>query len=497
MDENIKDLINIPDGLDNAILKGFEEGKKKNKYKNRINIIKKGMTVAVVAVASIAVIGVANPQIVSAIPIVNKVFSYFDSSRFGYSIDKYEDLGEVINKTINKGGTKVTLDQIVVDDNTFIASLTVESDALRGFKDKKNPGDFFYPNYNLIINGETPTYYGATATIISDTKGAVVLEADISNMNLENDLKIDLDIRNIERSGKIIANGNWEYNIKTINGIGSESYVGDRKIEVNGGEIWVESLVKTPITSRVTINGKYENGTNESYELDKSNYIVRDNNGNELITESVGGYSDMEGNYQEKINILSDLSNVEYIEILQFEGNRKICKDIDGIQRELFICMDDSTEGINKKEEIISRKPTQEELDRGYALDSVQYYLNIDRSKAFMTIDELKGKIIKVNSNDEINITNIEANDKETKISMKIEGAYDYKDLSSLVIFDEDMNDIAAWEGHKGAILENPETKEVSITFGPIDKNKKYTIGIPMTKEVKYNEENKIVVNLK
>nr|WP_243182542.1 DUF4179 domain-containing protein [Clostridium gasigenes] len=494
VDENIKELIKIPEGLDNAILKGFEDGKKKNKGKKRINIIKRSTIAAAVAIASITVVGVVNPKIVSAIPIVNRVFGYFDNSGIGYSIDKYEELGEVINKTIDKNGTKITLDQILVDDNTFIASFTVESEKLRGFEDLKNPGDFFNPDARLSINGETPESWGSTVSIISETKGAVVFKADISTMNLKNDLEIDFNIRNIERGRNTITKGNFKYKIKTVKGIESETYVGDGKVKVDGGEIWVDSLVKTPVSNLLTINGKYE-----TLELDNLEYIIRDNKGNELITDGLGGHSDVEGNYQRKIKILSDLSNVEYIEILQYERaeEKSIRREMNGINRPLLICTETSTDNINRKEEVISREPTKEELDRGYGLPSVQYALNIDRSKSFMQIDDLKGKVIKTSDNSDVTITNVEADDKATKISMKIEGSYNYKNLSSLVIFDEDMNDTCTWEGHRGAIIENIETKEFSMTLGAIDKSEKYTIGIPMEKESKYNEESKIVVSLK
>ncbi|MBU3104622.1 DUF4179 domain-containing protein [Clostridium gasigenes] len=499
MDENIKELIKIPEGLDNAILKGFEDGKKKNKGKKRINIIKRSTIAAAVAIASITVVGVVNPKIVSAIPIVNRVFGYFDNSGIGFTANKYEELGEVINKTIDKNGTKVTLDQILVDDNTFIASFTVESEKLRGFEDLKNPGDFFNPDARLSINGETPESWGSTVSIISETKGAVVFKADISTMNLKNDLEIDFNIRNIERGRNTIAKGNFKYKIKTVKGIESETYVGDGKVKVDGGEFWVDSLVKTEVSSLLNINGKYKSGTNESREFDNINFVIIDNKRNELITSFVGGNTDPEGNYQNKIEILSDLSNVEYIEILQYERaeEKSIRREMNGINRPLLICTETSTDNINRKEEVISREPTKEELDRGYGLPSVQYALNIDRSKSFMQIDDLKGKVIKTSDNSDVTITNVEADDKATKISMKIEGSYNYKNLSSLVIFDEDMNDTCTWEGHRGAIIENIENKEFSMTLGAIDKSKKYIIAIPMGKEIKYNEENKIVVSLK
>lgn len=497
MDENIKDLINIPDGLDNAILKGFEDGKKKKKEDKRANIIKRCTIAAAVTIVSISIVGIVNPQIVSAIPIVNKVFEYFDNSRFGYALDKYEELGEVINKTIDKGGAKITLDQIVVDDNIFMASITVESENLKGYAEDKNPGDFFNPDFHLMINGQGPNQWGATVEIINESKGVAVLEADISDIELTDDLKIDLDIREITRGREVISKGSWRYNINTTMGINSESYEEDNKIAVDGGEVWVDSLVKTPLTNRLFIEGKYESGTNENYELDNLDYIIRDNNGKLLISDFISIGSDIEGNYESDINIVNDLSKVDFIEVIPVQRSEEIRREIDGIERNVLICAVNSVDEVVREEEIVSRKPTEKELNSGYAWDNVKYCLNIDKNKSFMTIDELVGKEINVNSSDSVTITNIEANEKSTKVNMKIDGLYNYNNLTSLVIFDEDRNDIGIWEGHRGAILENPETNEFSITLGPIDKNKKYTIGIPMVEEIVYNEENKIVVKLK
>jgi len=494
MDENVKDLIKIPEGLDKAVLKGIEEGKKKSKSNKRINKIKKGTIAAAVVIASISVAGIINPEIVSAIPIVNRVFGYFE----GYSIDKYQELGEVINQTIEKNGTKITLDQILVDDNIFMASITVESEALKGFdSNNKNPEDFFYPDFELKINGERSKNWRSKVKIINETKGVAILEAGIGDIKLENDLKIDLDIGGIERAGKTIANGKFKYNIKTTKGIESQIYKSDRKIKVDGGEIWVDSLIKTPVTNSLIIKGKYENGTNETNELFNLKYLVRDNNGNELIIESLGAESDSNGNFKREMNIENDLTNVEYIEVVLTNGNEIVKRDINGREVNLLVTTNNLTDEVNTKEEIISRKPTENELKSGYALDAVQYYLNIDRSKAFMSIDELKGKIINVNDSDSVVITNVEVDDEYTKVSMKINGSYDYNNLSSLVIFDEDMNDTGIWEGHRGVVLENPETKEFSMKLRAIDKTKKYTIAIPMTDEVKYDEENKIVVKIK
>ena len=60
---------------------------------------------------------------------------------------------------------------------------------------------------------------------------------------------------------------------------------------------------------------------------------------------------------------------------------------------------------------------------------------------------------------------------------MKIDGNYNYRLLSSIVLFDEDMNDSCAFEGST-AIMSDIEEKIVTLKLTKIDPSKKYTIAI-------------------
>ena len=500
MDENIKDIIKIPDALDNVVLKGFEEGKNKRKREKNKKIFKRTSVAAAVVLIGVTVVGVINPEIVSAIPIVNRAFDYFSNSNYKTSIEKYKEVGEVINKTIEKDGAKVTLEEFVLDDNILVATFIVESESLKGYEEVRSPADFFNLDLRILINGESPKSWGPRTTIISDTKGAVILTADISEMKLEGDIKVDLNVRGITRGKKTLAKGPWDYNILTANSIESEKYSGDKAVKVEGGEVWVDSLIKTAISSRVIIKGQTASGNNDGRELGYLNYKIRDNNGIWLLTENASGQISPKGEYEQQIDILSDLTNVEYVELLQVEEGETIRRDIIGgheMPVTLLNSASKSQDESNKKEEFISRKPTKEELSDGYGLSSVEYLLNIDKEKDFMTINELIGTDIKVNSTDTVTIIGIEANEKETIINMKINGEYNYGNLSGLVIFDEDMNDTSIWEGHTGPVIENIEKNEVSMTLGPIDKSKKYTIAIPMARDLKVDEASKITIKLK
>ena len=92
-------------------------------------------------------------------------------------------------------------------------------------------------------------------------------------------------------------------------------------------------------------------------------------------------------------------------------------------------------------------EPTKEELSDGYALSSVNYNVDIDRDNAFENIDSLIGKEIAVNNTDKIIVKDIVTHDDYTEVVMKIDGSYNYRLLSEMVLFDEDINHACAFEG--------------------------------------------------
>lgn len=179
MDNNIKDMIKIPKELDNAVLKGFEMGKREKKKEKQKLIFKRSAIAAGVIVAGTTMAGIINPDIVSAIPIVGDVFEYFSEGEYKQASNKYSELGKDVNLSVKDKGVKVTVNKVVVDDNLFIASLFVESDKLNGYDEVRSPQDFVNETMDILVNGQAPLGYGTNVTIVNDTTAAIILEADI------------------------------------------------------------------------------------------------------------------------------------------------------------------------------------------------------------------------------------------------------------------------------------------------------------------------------
>lgn len=490
MDNNIKEMIKIPKELDNAVLKGFEMGKREKKKEKQKLIFKISAIAAGVIAAGTTMAGIINPDIVSAIPIVGDVFEYFNYGVYKQASNKYEELGDDVNITVEDKGVKVTINKVVLDDNILLASLLIESDKFIGYDESRSPQDFLNMDLNVLINGEMPSSCGPKVTIVNESTAAAILEVNVSDIDLGNEVNIDLDINNFTRGRKTLAKGSWDFNIKTIKGSESNIYEVNKSLNLINEEINIEKLVVTPLNNRLIFSGitsDYEN-----FRVDENKFIVRDNNGKILLLDLTSGNVSNNGEYKYSYNILNDLSNTEYIEIIKASGNNVIGDENGYLLKASAI---DET-NANRINDIISRKPTKEELNDGYALSSVNYNVDIDKSVAFETIDSLIDKEIAINNTDKIIVKEIVPHDDYTEVVMKIDGNYNYRLLSSIVLFDEDMNDSCAFEGST-AIMNDIEEKIVTVKLTKIDPSKKYTIAIPVTTDLVIDENEKATINLK
>ena len=494
MDNNIKDMIKIPKELDNAILKGFEKGKREKKKDKRKVIFKRSTIAAGIIVAGTTMAGMISQELVSAIPIVGDVFEYFNEGVYKQASGKYEELGKDVNITVEDNEVKVTLNKVVIDDNVLVASLFVESDKFSGYDEWRSPQDFLNTDLNVFISGKIPSSCNAKITIVNESTAAIILEADVSNIKLGNKVKIDLDIDNFTRGEKTLAEGNWDFNIKAIKDSESNTYEVNKSLNLTDEEINIEKLVVTPLNNRLTFSGitsDYEN-----FRIDENKFIARDNTGKILLLDFTSGSVSNKGEYEYSYNILNDLGNTEYIEVIKVEGNTTIEKEINGSNEYLLKASAIDESNADRSNEIISREPTKEELSDGYALSSVNYNVDIDRDNAFENIDSLTGKEIAVNNTDKIIVKDIVAYDDYTEVVMKIDGSYNYRLLSGMVLFDEDMNDACAFEGAT-TVLNDIEEKIVTVKLTKIDPSKKYTIAIPVTTDLVIDENEKVTINLK
>ncbi|MGL5330863.1 MAG: DUF4179 domain-containing protein [Peptostreptococcaceae bacterium] len=453
---------------------------------NKSQKLKKLAIVSSIAVIGTISLGVVNPEIIRAMPIIGKVIEGFDSSTFGSPMDKYIKYSEGVEISVTDKDTTISITDFIIDENIYMIGLNVESDVLSGYEGK-NERDFVNVSEEIIINGKRPTGLNQISRQIDDTKGAVILSGNIADLNIEDKAKVKVNISSINQGMKEVS-GNWEFKFEGDKVGGSQIIDINKEYDIKGQKLIIERLVTSPISSTIMLSGIDDT---KNYTLQGTNLKVADDEGNILRTDIIGSSVDNKtGEFEAKIQIESDLSNTSYIELIPYWGMDTILKETGGIYSELL-----TTTGNGEREQIvISRNPTEEELDNGYAVDKVYHYLNIDKVRAFLSIEELIGYEIPVNNKDSVIIKNIDIDDKNTKITMQVKGNYEY--LSQIVLFDEDMNDISKGEGHIGAVLEDEKEKIYSIELDKIDESKIYKIAIPQTKDIDLNSEDKIRINL-
>ncbi|MBI6872682.1 DUF4179 domain-containing protein [Clostridium aciditolerans] len=485
--EKLKNEIKIPIDIDLAVKKGIKRGRRERKIANFKRTYKKIAVVAAVVLVVTTTVGIVNPDIAKAIPGIKSIFKLINYNGMGESFNKFEQFSTSVNKTVEKDGIKITIDEIVIDNNTLAITSIIE-----GKKLKENGGDMG----NIKLNGKSVTAYASKDKKIDDNKLIRVTYANISDMELPNDIDVDL---NIVWIGDV--KGPWDFKFKvskTNKSTNSRTINLDKSIKIPNSTLNLEKLVISPLGNTIIYTGVYDK-LNENMKDGIFGFVVIDDKGRKLESDFGGGSSNKE-NYEGKIKILNDLSNVKaltIVPVLKNWGDKT--KEINGFHYSILQTTVNSIDFSIPQEVITKSRPvTAKEKSLGYAFDNVIHVFNIDKAREFSTIEKLVNQVIKVGENSTVRIKDIEATDKETKVTFKFEGngVYPFRNINQTVIIDKDYNDIERAEDGAIAVLENVEERIVSIKLPPIDKSKKYKIALPIVDEPQVEDKYKINIDL-
>ena len=85
--------------------------------------------------------------------------------------------------------------------NTWIMRIAINiSIDFYGYDEWRSPQDFLNTDLNILINREIPSSWISKVTIVNESTAGIILEANVSNINLGNEVNIDLDINNFTRN---------------------------------------------------------------------------------------------------------------------------------------------------------------------------------------------------------------------------------------------------------------------------------------------------------
>ena len=461
-----------------AVLKGITRAKTEMKQHKKTMKWKKTMSIAA-SVGIAGIIGLSQPEVAKALQEMTQSFNAFSAHLFGEPTGRFQEVAKMIGVSEVDEETTITLDEVVLDDNLLMMALTVESDFLAGYE-KLNENDFFNIDYYLFVNGKKTMANSPKVRQIDEKTGAIIIEASMGDLHLPDEVTIDLRISQLTRGFESLK-GKWNFKFKASKLLGGERLNPDATIEYERTMISANQVVKSQLANTIYMSVEGESADDVFYELE--DLVIKGSNGQLYNVDDLQGSFDSEKKEATfKLRVHSNWSDLEWIEIYPRTTERYCYIVKDKIHYQIY--QTPNTQVIDDEYQAITRKPTDQELASGFALDEVIYYLNLQKSTEFKILTEFIGEEIWVNSTEKVMIEDVQLMKDEVKIIFRLPDTYWPHNLSSLVLFDEELNDYARREGQSVMAVEDQSQGLYSVRIDYIDTSKAYTIVIPLMPEL-------------
>lgn len=484
--ENLKNEIKIPKSIDLAIKRGIEKGRKEKNAKKLQTTYKKAAAAAAILVVT-ASVAIIRPDIVKAIPGVQSIFKLINHGNMGENFDKFEQFSTTVNKTIEKNGLKITIEEITVDDNVLAITSVVEGKNLQ--EDRGYMG-------NIKINDKLVYTSSSKDKKVDDNTLMMVAYAKVSDMNLPKDLNIDFNIVWLND-----VKGPWDFKftvVKSDTPVNSRVVNIDKSIKLPGRTLNLGKLIISPLGNTIEYSGDYDVPRN-LLGYDELDFIVMDDKGKILECHSSVGTVNSE-KYKGNTEINGDLSNAKALTLVPlFNKWGPRTMPINNTPYFILQTTINSTNFNLPQETIIKSRPvTEKEKASGCDGDNITQVFNIDKAREFSTIDKLVNQLIMVGDNNSVIIKSIDATENETTITFKVQGngSYYYRNFNYAAILDENYNFILREGDGDISSTANKEEGTISVKLPPIDKTKKYKIALPVIDEPEIEEQYKINIDL-
>lgn len=300
----------------------IKNGKKNNK--------KKYAMAASLAIGLIAIVSF-NPVLAEKIPVLNEISKSL--KEIYWFNDNYISNASNINITQKDKGIEINLEGVIYDESSIRFIYTLNSD-------KKLQWGIQMNNSSLKINGkellwENEKYLGDYKKFSDETKiskdgdeiekYAAVINYDISDINLEDNVEISWEPKEIHTFNGVYAKGNWKFDFK----ISKETLKNTSKVvntnyvfEKDGYKKTIEKIIFTPSETKIIEkdDGKLNQDLSNAYmaierepenkdqkelleklqqiqrQLTVASYKITDEKGNELKMLLGKGYGDFGGN---------------------------------------------------------------------------------------------------------------------------------------------------------------------------------------------------------
>lgn len=460
-----------------AVIKGIERANQEMKG-NKRNITSKKMVPIAASLCLVGGIGLSQPTVINALKEMGESFNEFSQYVFGGTTEKFQEVANGIGVSKVDKDSVITIEEAVLDDNLLLMTLKVESEFLEGYEGL-NESDFFNLDYRLRVNHKIPKSTNALRVRkIDETTGAIIIEADLSTINLEDEATIELRVNRMTR-GYDYFEGKWNFKFKVAKLGEKEEIHPHVKAKYEDTIISVNRLIKSPLSTVVEVEAKGEAIEEVRYQLDS--LVVKGSNGH--IYEP----NFQSGNFDEKskecfthLRMNVEMDELEWIEIYPREAISRYVQE-DGFMYNIYQVPNKPV--LTDEYEKVIRLPNEQEVAAGYGLDEVTHYINGQLPTEFKPLTDYIADEIWVNSTEKITIENVELQTDEVVVTVKIPTTYSAHNLSDFVLFDETMQDYGRREGQFIVAPQDEEQGIYKIKLDHIEPNRLYTMALPLMPE--------------
>ncbi len=222
-----------------------------------------------------------SPVFATSIPLVGNIIKNIT----GYEYEEFDRYTSIINETKEKDNLKITLNEVMLDDNQLRLAFTIKTTDYM----IKNLVSIMTPT--VEINGEQFSQSGVSGIgEYEDEKTLIwITTFDVHDQKLPSQMKLDVYFENLvfeqDNAENIMLKGPWAFQLnlskETIRTKTEDYHIG-REISHNKTSMELQEMTITPLTTYVSFKFKGE------APLD---LILRDDQGRELMIET-SGYGD-------------------------------------------------------------------------------------------------------------------------------------------------------------------------------------------------------------
>lgn len=245
---------------------------------------------AVIAIASVTTIGLGFPTLASQIPLVSNIFSVFNEDRDGFYTE-YEEFATDVSQAQTSNGVTIMIDRAVYDGKSVTLTYSVETENELG----QNSG------VNTTLDVAKSSGSGGTTSPlqkVGDRKYVGLVSSTPILDKPQDTIHVSWSPRSIDNYDTMEGiEGKWDFQftLKAVTGAGQDV---KQSVANEGIEVTLDSISYTDISTVIEYSQTVKPSVAKKWEWITTDLLIKDNLGNEYLSNGNGGVSEHGQDYK-------------------------------------------------------------------------------------------------------------------------------------------------------------------------------------------------------